>query len=105
MQTAILFNTLYIVQYASFCGARSAIVHSDFPDNPYGYAVLSSKTVLLAMGLKMESAFSYTKVLIYDGGREIEVTVTYPVRPIIPVVGKFLPVIPVSASTRMPLEK
>lgn len=102
IQIGILFNTYYIVNYASFCAARSAIVHTQLPDNPVDCANKSARIVLLSLKTK-EVFLSIVTVKFYYP--ELEVTVMYPLKLIVPILGGLLPCIPVTSSTRLPIEK
>ncbi|MFH1825122.1 MAG: TadE family protein [Candidatus Firestonebacteria bacterium] len=103
IQIGILFNTYYIVNYASFCAARSAIVHTQLPDQPISCAQSAARAVLLS--LKTKEALFLPIVTMKFYGLELEVTVTYLLKPIIPILGGILPYIPVTSSTRLPIEK
>lgn len=102
IQIGILFNTYYIVNYASFCGARSAVVHTQMPDNPKAYAYKSAMIVLASLKQK---EIAGTRVIVNFYYPELEVVVIYPVKLIVPILGGLLPYIPVTASTRLPIEK
>ncbi|MEI6845976.1 MAG: TadE/TadG family type IV pilus assembly protein [Candidatus Firestonebacteria bacterium] len=102
VQTAVLFNAQYTATYASFCGARAAVVHAKFPDKPETYANLAARYVLNAGSLNPFKQLALVKgeYMLF----EYRVTVTIPVRNFIPGYNIFVPVFPVKASTRLPLE-
>ena len=103
LQTALFLFTYYIVDYASYCGARAAIVHCRLPDNP-GIAARSAVLIALsALGPGLESAAGagFTRCIIL--GDEYEVTVTYPCRSIVPLLVNILDRLPITASTRLPI--
>lgn len=102
IQIGILFNTYYIVNYASFCGCRAAIVHTQLPDNPVKYANDAVRIVLLSLRTKEVFLSKVTVKFYYP---ELEVTVMYPLNLIIPIFGEILPYIPIYSSTRLPIEK
>ncbi len=103
LQTGIFFLTYYVVNYASYCGARAAIVHCRLPGNPSLSAKSAVFVVLSAMGKDLNPAVAagFTRCLILGG--EYEVTVTYPCRSIVPIFGGLLNYLPVTASTRLPV--
>jgi len=102
VQTALLFNAQYTAEYASFCGARAAVVHSKFPDKPDVYANLAARMVLNAGSLNplKQAALVRGEYMLF----EYRVTVTIPVRNYIPGYNFLVPVFPVKASTRLPIE-
>ncbi|MCX5776788.1 MAG: pilus assembly protein [Candidatus Firestonebacteria bacterium] len=102
IQTALLFNAQYTAKYASFCGARAAIVHAKFPDKPDVYAKLAARYVLNAGSLNPLKQVALVKgeYLLF----EYRVTVTIPIKNYIPLYNLFVPIFPVKASTRLPVE-
>ncbi len=103
LQTGLFFLTYYVVNYASYCGARAAIVHCRLPDNPSISARSAVFMVLSGLGkdLSPAAAAAFTRCRILGG--EYEVTVTYPCRSVVPIFGRLLNYLPVTASTRLPV--
>ncbi len=105
LQTGLLLFTYYIVNYASYCGARAAIVHCKLPDNP-GTAARAAVIIALSSlrpGFAPVAAAGFTRCRIL--GDEYEVTVTYPCKTVLPLFGKILEYLPITASTRLPVSK
>lgn len=103
VQTALLFNAQYLVTYASFCGCRAAIVHAnpqrgDLPD------VFAKKASRIALAGTLNIASQAVKIDCEYMLLEYRVTVTLFVKNIIPGLNLALPVFPVKASTRLPIE-
>jgi len=102
VQTAMLFNAQYTANYASFCGARAAVVHAKFPDKPDVSANIAARLVLNAGSLNPLKQIASVKgeYMLF----EYRVTVTIPVRNYIPGYNFIVPVFPVTGSTRLPIE-
>ena len=103
VQTAVLFNAQYLVTYSSFCGCRAAIVHSnsqrsELPD------VFAKKASRLALASTLNPASQAVKIDCEYMLCEYRVTVTMFVKNIIPGLNLAVPVFPVKASTRLPIE-
>jgi len=103
VQTAVLFNAQYLVTYASFCGCRAAIVHSnpkrgELPD------VFAKKASRLALATTFSLSSQAAKIDCEYLRREYRVTVTMFVKNIVPGLNIVIPVFPVKASTRLPIE-
>ena len=98
----MLFNAQYTANYASFCGARAALVHAKLPDKPDYYANMAARVVLNAGSLNLlkQAALVKGEYMLY----EYQVTVTIPVRNYIPGYNFIVPFFSVKASTRLPLE-
>ena len=103
LQTGIFFLTYYVVNYASYCGARAAIVHCRPPGNPSFSARSAVFVVLSVLGRDLNPAVAAGMTRCRILGAEYEVTVTYPCRSIVPMLGGFLNYLPVTASTRLPV--
>lgn len=107
VQTAMLFNAQYLATYASFCGCRSAIVHAktnpltNITERPDIFAQKAARLVL-ASSLKLSSQLAGVKGLYM--GTEYQVTVTVPVKNIVPGLNLLLPFYPVTATTRFKIE-
>ena len=105
LQTGLFLFTYYIVHYASYCGARAAIVHCKLPDNPGVAARAAVMAGLSALGPRLESAAGAGLTRCGMLGAEYEVTVTYPCKTVVPLFGKLLDYLPIRASTRLPISR
>ena len=105
VQTVMIFTTYYITNYASFCGARAAVLRCGENDHPEVAARLAAGSALLALGRNPEtigSALSIRSRVLLD---QYEVTVTYPCKNLIPVWGGIDRYIYITASTCLPFER
>ncbi len=102
LQTGLFFFTYYMVNYASYCGARAAIVHCRPSGNPSLFARSAVFVVLSALSNDLNPAVAAGSARCRNLGAEYEVSVTYPCRSIVPIFGRLIDYLPITASTSLP---